>query len=64
MSRYEESIAARQPCPCGKGEVIVTKYDPDFAFGKVRYDEEITCEACRKNYFASYYDGKITVTKR
>ena len=64
MGSYEESIATRQLCPCGKGEIIVTKYDPDFAFGKVKYEEEIACEKCREHYFVSYYKGKLTVIKR
>lgn len=65
MAKDERDEVLREPCPCGKGEVVIDRYTPNHAFGRAWWKSHLACDECDKIY-VNYrpYDDKITLVNR
>lgn len=64
MASEEAHEALREPCPCGVGEVVLVSFTPDHMYGKVRFEHDVTCAACRIVYEVRQSGYSVTLDRR
>ena len=56
----------RRACPCGKGEIVINRAEPDHPFGAGKYTWELwlECGECQKEYALIEQDRKAVLVHR
>ncbi len=65
MARLEVNEESRDLCPCGNGNVIVLRYDPEYMYGRAYWRAGIACPTCQKTHkLQETTNGRFRLIKR